>query len=78
VRGRKGFFFEKKKQKTFGRLSRTYPAACVKWQKFFGSFFQKRTYALPENQPLAAIAALPLAQAGGGSEAGTRGRAIQP
>jgi hypothetical protein len=39
----KAFFFEKKKQKTFGLLSRTAPAACAKWQKFFGSFFQKRT-----------------------------------
>jgi hypothetical protein len=41
--GRKAFFFEKKKQKTFARLSRTFPAANAKWQKFFGSFFQKRT-----------------------------------
>jgi multimeric flavodoxin WrbA len=40
---RKVFFFEKKKQKTFGRLSRTHPAAYAKSQKFFGSFFQKRT-----------------------------------
>jgi hypothetical protein len=38
-RGRKGkiFFFEKKKQKTFGPLSRT------KWKKVFWFFFQKRT-----------------------------------
>jgi hypothetical protein len=35
---KKGFFFEKKKQKTFGRLSRAAPAAYAKSQKFFGSF----------------------------------------
>jgi hypothetical protein len=40
---RKAFFFDKEKQKTSGRLSRTYPAAYAKWQKFFGSFFQERT-----------------------------------
>jgi hypothetical protein len=43
--GRKRFFFEKKKQKTFvylGALAR----ACQRpqEQKFFGSFFQKRTF----------------------------------
>jgi hypothetical protein len=41
--GRKVFFSEEKKQKTFGRLSRFYPAAYANSQKFFGSFFQKRT-----------------------------------
>jgi hypothetical protein len=35
--------FFKKKQKPCGRLSRTSPAAQPKSQKFFGSFFQKRT-----------------------------------
>jgi hypothetical protein len=40
---RKVFFSEEKKQKTFGRLSRTSPAAYAKSQNFFGSFFQKRT-----------------------------------
>jgi hypothetical protein len=39
----KVFFSEEKKQKTFVRLSRPSPAAYAKWQKFFGSFFQKRT-----------------------------------
>jgi hypothetical protein len=41
---RKDFFFEKKKQKTFGygsRAGRT--GAAPDNQKFFGSFFQKRT-----------------------------------
>jgi predicted dienelactone hydrolase len=32
-----------KQAKTFGWLSRSSPAAYAKWQKFFGSFFQKRT-----------------------------------
>jgi hypothetical protein len=41
--GRKVFLSEEKKQKTFGRLSRTSPAAYATSQKFFGSFFQKRT-----------------------------------
>jgi len=42
------FFFEKKKQKTFVSLSRTFQPACVKKQKFFGSrragsaFFSKK------------------------------------
>jgi predicted dienelactone hydrolase len=40
-------FAEEKKQKTFGLLSRTYPAMYAKSQKFFGSFFQKRTFFLP-------------------------------
>jgi hypothetical protein len=40
----KDFFFEKKKQKTFdycSHVSRT--GAAPNEQKFFGSFFQKRT-----------------------------------
>ena len=37
------FFSEEKKQKTFMSLSRFFPAACTQTQKFFGSFFQKRT-----------------------------------
>jgi hypothetical protein len=36
----KDFFFEKKKQKTFINFSF---AVSTKIQKFFGSFFQKRT-----------------------------------
>ena len=41
--GRKVFFFEKKKQKTFAcRLAAASPTQ-AKVQKFFGSFFQKRT-----------------------------------
>jgi hypothetical protein len=43
VPGRKVFFSQDKKHETFGRLSRTHPAAHAKWPKFFGSFFQKRT-----------------------------------
>jgi hypothetical protein len=39
----KRFFFEKKKQKTFVVLSCATSASCSKYQKFFGSFFQKRT-----------------------------------
>jgi hypothetical protein len=42
-KGRKHFFSEEKKQKTFMSLSRFFPAAYAKTQKFFGSFFQKRT-----------------------------------
>jgi hypothetical protein len=41
------FFFEKKNQKTFATLIRVKPLATPtgepKLQKFFGSFFQKRT-----------------------------------
>jgi hypothetical protein len=40
---RKDFFLEEKKQKTLRRLSRTYPAAYARSQKFPGSFFQART-----------------------------------
>jgi hypothetical protein len=43
VRAQEGFFFEKKKQKTFGTLSRTSGQAYAPEQKFFGPFFQKRT-----------------------------------
>jgi sarcosine oxidase subunit delta len=41
---RKNFFFEKKKQKTFVRCRGPFPKARPKKQKFFGSFFQKRTF----------------------------------
>jgi hypothetical protein len=46
-RRRKNFFFEKKKQKTFvnfaaSLLQPTFPSNSNR-QKFFGSFFQKRT-----------------------------------
>jgi hypothetical protein len=47
---RKVFFFEKKKQKTFGRLSRTCPAAQARSPKIFASFllfFRKPGLALP-------------------------------
>jgi hypothetical protein len=37
------FFSEEKKQKTFMSLSRAHPATYARTQKFFGSFFQKRT-----------------------------------
>jgi hypothetical protein len=44
---RKRFFFEKKKQKTFGKLGQwLWNRHGLKEQKFFGSFFQKRTACL--------------------------------
>jgi hypothetical protein len=42
-KGRKQFFFEKKNQKTFGLEVRRWQRAGPHGQKFFGSFFQKRT-----------------------------------
>jgi photosystem II stability/assembly factor-like uncharacterized protein len=39
----KDFFFEKKKQKTFAILGGAWGSTAPKSQKFFGSFFQKRT-----------------------------------
>jgi hypothetical protein len=44
-KARKYFFFEKKKQKTIGLLMNAAETAGTDWreQKFFGSFFQKRT-----------------------------------
>jgi hypothetical protein len=42
--GRKDFFFEKKKQKTFAQLASAFPQRLSLYlSKFFGSFFQKRT-----------------------------------
>jgi hypothetical protein len=43
LKGRKIFFFEKKKQKTFITLAQRNWIAPLRTQKFFGSFFQKRT-----------------------------------
>jgi hypothetical protein len=44
---RKVFFFEKKKQKTFACLAAASPERLgPDSQKFFGSFFQKRTASL--------------------------------
>jgi hypothetical protein len=40
---RKRFFFEKKNQKTFVLRARALPTPGSQEQKFFGSFFQKRT-----------------------------------
>jgi hypothetical protein len=40
--GRKFFFSEEKKQKTFARLSRFYPAAYAKVAKVFWFFFSKK------------------------------------
>jgi hypothetical protein len=40
---RKVFFFEKKKQKTFMSLAGCWGEVRDSAQKFFGSFFQKRT-----------------------------------
>jgi hypothetical protein len=41
---RKFFFSEEKKQKTFNLWIRPHPQLARKEQKFFGSFFQKRTF----------------------------------
>jgi hypothetical protein len=43
---KEGFFFEKKKQKTFVPLGKRCLTAYANTQKFFGSFFQKRTASL--------------------------------
>jgi hypothetical protein len=66
-RGKQYFFFEKKKQKTFvrwlrGGLIGTY----LNRQKFFGSFFQKRTAFL--------LTAAPTLRARSGGGIGLRGR----
>jgi len=37
------FFFEKKNRKTFTYLARLFKQTRLNSQKFFGSFFQKRT-----------------------------------
>jgi hypothetical protein len=42
----KRFFFEKKKQKTFKCCRALVQQCAPKTQKFFGSFFQKRTSSL--------------------------------
>jgi hypothetical protein len=43
IKGRKDFFFEKKKQKTFARLGRAYPdRARPKFAKVFWFFFSKK------------------------------------
>jgi hypothetical protein len=41
--GRKPFFFEKKNQKTFATWRALPERGATAVQKFFGSFFQKRT-----------------------------------
>jgi hypothetical protein len=40
----KQFFFEKKNQKTFANSGSRVASASLNWKKFFGSFFQKRTF----------------------------------
>jgi hypothetical protein len=40
----KAFFSEEKKQKTFNLWIRAHRQLALKEQKFFGSFFQKRTF----------------------------------
>jgi hypothetical protein len=40
--GKKAFFFEEKKQKTFKSLSRTSPAAYAEETKVFWFFFSKK------------------------------------
>jgi hypothetical protein len=48
VKGRKDFFFEKKKQKTFAQLASAFPQRLsLNVSKFFGSFFKKAPLALP-------------------------------
>jgi len=42
VRGKKHFFFEKKKQKTFTSLSRAYDQHLPKQSKVFWFFFSKK------------------------------------
>jgi hypothetical protein len=56
--GRRMFFFEKKNQKTFTPSPSPHglPNACLNRQKFFGSFFQKRT---PSCLPFTALGAEP-------------------
>jgi hypothetical protein len=44
TKGRKHFFFEKKKQKTFAFLLGVWRSSEPNSQKVFGSFFQKRTF----------------------------------
>jgi hypothetical protein len=47
MKGRKVFFSVEKKQKTFVPLgARPSPTFAPRKQKFFGSFFQKRTFLL--------------------------------
>jgi hypothetical protein len=46
AKGRKAFFFEKKKQKTFDSWGARAHKRAARMQKFFGSFFQKRTFFL--------------------------------
>jgi hypothetical protein len=48
-KGRKAFFFEKKKQKTLTTLSRTHRIGTAKLQKFLVLFFRKEPF------PLAAL-----------------------
>jgi hypothetical protein len=43
VKERKRFFFEKKKQKTFPNWATGAETSTVKDQKFFASFFKKRS-----------------------------------
>jgi len=45
----KVFFFEKKKQKTFMSFGRCWGLFRDSQQKFFGSFFQKRTSFFPSD-----------------------------
>jgi hypothetical protein len=47
--GRKAFFFEKKNQKTITSSGRCWRKVRDSDQKFFGSFFQKRTFFLLPN-----------------------------
>jgi hypothetical protein len=47
-------FLEKKKQKTFARCRGLTISTRFKKQKFFGSFFQKRTFFLPQFSPACA------------------------
>jgi hypothetical protein len=50
--GRKDFFFEKKKQKTFGCLAAAYPADVRKGIEVFWFFFSKKNRFLPRPRRL--------------------------
>jgi hypothetical protein len=47
---KKAFFFEKKNQKTFDILNKTPTQRATAQQKFFASFFQKRSACLDPSQ----------------------------
>jgi hypothetical protein len=44
MKGRKAFFFEKKKQKTFIPSAQPYQHSASRKKSFFGSFFSKKEH----------------------------------